>query len=157
MDQVTAQENVNISRDQMKWACDQANEKTAEYSRFLTGVASVVFGLSPLIKIYEASNWIKSIFIFSLVFVVISLVFGAVHMLLEKRHFDKWTEYYYKIFDEWRQVTMGKISADLAISFEEGIYKGNKTETPIWPLIFQSILLFLGFVGLLVVVSISIY
>jgi len=157
MDQTTAQENVNISRDQMKWACDQTNEKTAEYSRFLTGVASVVFGLSPLIRIYEASNWIKFIFILSLVSVVISLIFGAIHMLLEKRHFSKWTDHYYKIFNEWRKVTTEEISADLAIRFEEGIYKGNRTETPIWPLIFQSVLLFLGFLGLLIVASISIY
>lgn len=157
MEKTTVQENVNISRDQMRWACDCANEKTAEYSKFLTGVASIIFGLSPLIKIYEASNWMKFVFIISLVFVVISLIFGAIHMLLEKSHFDKWTDHYYKIFNEWRKVTSEEISADLAIGFEEGVFKGNKTETPIWPLISQSILLFLGFVGLLLVVSFSIY
>lgn len=157
MDKITAQENVSISRDQMRWACDQANKKTAEYSKFLTGVAGVVFGLSPLIRIYEAPNQMKFVFIISLVLVIISLIFGAVHMLLEKNHFEKWTDHYYKIFNEWRKVTAEEISADLAIGFEEGVYKGNKTDTPIWPLITQSILLFFGFVGLLTVVSVSIY
>ncbi|MFA6486047.1 MAG: hypothetical protein WCT40_01610 [Candidatus Magasanikbacteria bacterium] len=157
MDKITAQENVNISREQMRWACDQANEKTAEYSRFLTGVASVVFGLSPLIRIYEVSNQMKFIFIISLILVIISLIFGAVHMLLEKNHFEKWTDHYYKIFNEWRKVTVEEISPDSAIGFEEGVFKGNKTDTPIWPLITQSILLFLGFVGLLIAVSVSIY
>ena len=157
MDKEIAWENVGISRDQMKWACDCANEKTVEYSKFLTGVASIIFGLSPLIKIYEAFNWMKLVFIISLVFVVISLIFGAIHMLSEKSHFDKWADYYYKIFNEWRKVTSEEISADSAIRFEESVFKENKTETPIWPLLFQSTLLFLGFVGLLLVVSFSIY
>lgn len=157
MDKITAQENVSISRDQMKWACDQANEKTADYSKFLTGIAGIVFGLSPLIRIYEASDWMKFVFIISLALVVTSLIFGAVHMLLEKNHFEKWTDHYYKIFSEWRKVTAEEVSADSAVGFEEGVYKGNNTDTPIWPLITQSILLFFGFVGLLIVVSVSIY
>jgi hypothetical protein len=157
MDEHTIKENVNISREQVKWACDRANERTSDYSKFLTGVASVVFGLSPLIRIYETTFVIKIIFIIALILIVVSLFFGAIHIWLEKNHFDTWSNNYYQIFDNWRTASTSKISGEEALGFEKGMFNTCNTKTSDWPLIWQSLLLFLGFIGLLVVISLSIF
>lgn len=157
MDKIAIKENVNIARSQVMWARDKSNESISGYSNFLTGAASILFGLSPLVRIYEADKCEKIIFIISLIFVFSSFVMGAVHILFEKKFFDSWLEKYYKIFEKWNEASSEDDRVPNAIDFEEKIYSSSERESSGWPIFFQSMFLFSGFIGLLIVVSISIF
>lgn len=157
MNDATIEKNVDISRGQVKWACDKANERTSDYSKFLTGVASVIFGLSPLFKMDEATSIIKIVFIISLFLVIVSLIFGAVHIWLEKNFFDKWTENYQEIFNKWNVASAKEIPVEVAVDFENSMYKHDKTESPVWSLICQGSFLLLGLLGLLVNIFLGLF
>jgi hypothetical protein len=157
MEDALIQKNVDICRERVKWSCDKANERTSDYSKFLAGLASIIFGLSPLIKINRAALSVKFVFTTSLFLLIICLILGAVHIWLERHHFDVWADKYKKIFDKWNATSVGEISVEAAINFENGVYVGSKIESPIWPLICQSILLLLGFIGLSVIICVGIY
>ena len=152
--------NIDIMRDLIMWACDNGNKTSVTYSNFLTTIAGVALGLSPLIfsdkDVLTISIWIKIVFIVSLVLILLSLFFGAVNTLLEKKFYEKWSDNYTKIFNKWNSVSVGEITIEEAQCFQDCISSSYQNKPKIWPIILQSLFLFIGFSGILVVISMSI-
>lgn len=153
----------DISRERMNWACDNANRTIANTSNFLTTLAGVSLGLSPLIfpLLNKASNCLKIIFVIALALIFFSLLFGAIYILFEKSFFDQWQKNYAEILGKWDTILNDKGDAlqkcNQAQSFEYGILTACDMNSREWPLIMQEILLFLGFLLLLIIISIGIF
>ena len=153
--------NIDVMRDLIMWACDNENKTSVTYSNFLTTIAGIALGLSPLIfsgkDVLMISIWTKIVFIVSLVLILLSLFFGAVNTLLEKKFYDRWSDNYSKIFDKWNSVSVGEITIEEAQYFQNCISSSYQNKPKIWPIILQSLFLFIGFAGVLIVISMSIF
>ncbi|NCT54845.1 hypothetical protein GW758_02735 [Candidatus Falkowbacteria bacterium] len=138
-------ENAEINRKMILWSCDQENGISATYSNFMTTLAGLFLTLSPLILDKLSYNFliIKIFFSVAFFFIFLSLVFGGIYIFLKRNFFSKWTDNYSTIFSKWNNCK-NKEDEKQASSCEECIYSSNKATSPQWPMIIQTLCLFIG-------------
>ncbi|MCK5460057.1 hypothetical protein KAI52_02995 [Candidatus Parcubacteria bacterium] len=155
-----AKQNADINRRMMLWSCDNENNLSSNYSNFLTTLAGFFIVLSPLVindEIVKNGVWLKIFLSISIVSIFLSLIFGGIYIFLKKNFFSKWIKNYSEIFNKWNNCST-KDDEDKILACEECIYKKNKTESPQWPLITQTILLLFGmFIIITIIIKILIF
>jgi hypothetical protein len=139
-------ENVDVYRKLILWSCDNGNKVSDAYSNFLTTLAGFFIVFYPNIVNYNpGSNTVllKIILGTSISLIFLSLIFGAITMLLKRRFYLKWLASYSEIFTKWNSCS-NDIDKKRAIECEECVYSKNRKESPMWSLVTQTLLLFLG-------------
>lgn len=141
-------ENKGINRKLVLWACDNENNISANYSNFLTTIAAIFLGLSPLALNKITTDeiiWIKICLSLSIIFILLSLLFGGVYIFLKRLFFSRWVNNYSEIFNKWNECSKNNDNdIEKAFECEKCIYSSSKTVSPQWPLIVQSVFLLLG-------------
>lgn len=153
-----SKQNRDINRNMMLWACDHSNNSSSTYSSFLTTLAGIFLGLSPLLideKIIKNNALIKIFVSVSIISIFISLIFGGIYIYCKRKFFSKWTDNYAKIFVKWNECKTAEDERD-AMSCENCIFSTNKTGSPQWPLMAQAIFLFSGMLVSVLIIIIKI-
>lgn len=138
-------ENIRINRKMVLWSCDHKNNISLTYSNFMTTLAGLFLTLSPLIlaEITKNGLFVKVLFAVGFFLIFLSLIFGGVYILLKRNFFSKWMDIYSSIFSKWNNCKKEEDEKDV-LSFEECMHSLNRTSSPQWPVLMQTVLLFLG-------------
>lgn len=144
--EITSMKNSELYQKLILWSCDKEDNVSSNYSIFLTTLAGFTLALSPYLFDFlkNSSNiFLKILFSLSLFIVFLSLISGMIYNMLKKKFYTNWSLRYYNLFKRWNDVKDEK-DIEIVLEIEKEILKNNSTKCYQWPVILQTILLFLG-------------
>lgn len=148
-----AKENTEIYRKLILWSCDNENNVSSTYSNFLTTLAGFFLAFSTFVigNISFLGKSIKILFIVGITLIFLSLILGGIYIILKRKFFSDWTNNYSDLFMKWNTCETEDDKRKIE-HCEECIYKKTKTMSSQWPLIIQTVALFLGILLLMLAV-----
>lgn len=124
------------------------NENADYFTKLEIEIASIFLALSVSLfndNIANAFLYVKYLFIFGIIFLVLSLFFGLLNFHVKSKFWDRETGLYNLCIFEWTEVLRDKISEEHAQSSCNKITQGkNQISSPSWPWVLQTLFLLLG-------------